>query len=104
MPLVLIMRTSFTATVYAHTRKILLRQLGENFTHVQPNIPRAQYLAEPADNLKLRTSRSAAAERSNINTLRMIHGTFSCRNRSMTRGGLWYAPSPPESVSRRGAH
>ena len=71
-------KPSLTATVYAHTRKIFHRQLGENLTHVQANIPRAQYLAEPADNLRLIKK-----------TLRMLHGMFSCRSRSMTRGELW---------------
>src|SRR5690348_5494461 len=70
--------------VQVFARKVLHWQLGENFTYVQPNIPRAQYLAEPVDSLRLIQ---------NQHRLRMLHGTFSCRNRSMTRGGLWYARS-----------
>src|SRR5262249_51328148 len=66
-------------------------QLGENFTHDQHGTAAGAIFAEGVDNLRLKPSdrRRPKDQRHR----ECIHGTFSCRNRSMTRGGLWEARS-----------
>src|SRR6516225_10164723 len=64
MPLVLIMRTSLAATAHAVGRKIFHYQLGENFTHDQHRTPTGAIFTDGIDNLRLKPSRSSAAERS----------------------------------------
>src|SRR5262249_9520607 len=64
MPLVLIMRTSLAATMCAIGRKIFHRQLGENFTRDQHGTSAGAIFAGREDNLKLKSPRPAAPERS----------------------------------------
>src|SRR5262249_20615754 len=66
-------------------------QLGENFTHDQHGTAAGAIFAKGIDNLRLKPSdRRQPKDRRHCEC---IHGTFGCRNRSMTRGGLWEARS-----------